>query len=146
MSRNEQEQQGHHVLQEQAEYAYANDSPWGLSPKAKVIYERMVADGNVARRSADASDTPADPLAGVTQRTSPETRARILAMIKKANGKYAKPFDKDRLAAVSLIGTESWSEYGQVVLQMVILDTLLSIEEKLDRLAGGEPGAGSTPA
>jgi len=39
-------------------------------------------------------------------------------MIKKGNGKYAKPFDKDRLAAVSLIGTESWADYGQVVLQM----------------------------
>ena len=66
-------------------------------------------------------------------------------MIKKGNGKYAKPFDKDRLAAVSLIGTESWADYGQVVLQMAILDTLLSIEEKLDRLAGGKPGEGGTP-
>ena len=39
------------------------------------------------------------------------------------------------------MAAESWSEYGQVVLQMAILDTLLSIEEKLDRLAGpaGEP-------
>jgi hypothetical protein len=66
-------------------------------------------------------------------------------MIKKGNGKYARPFDKDRIAAVSLIGTESWAEYGQVVLQMAILDTLLSIEEKLDRLAGGQPGKQDTP-
>ena len=55
-------------------------------------------------------------------------------MFKKANSKYAKPFDKDRLAVASLIGTESWSEYGQVVLQMAIQDTLLSIEEKLARM------------
>jgi hypothetical protein len=40
--------------------------------------------------------------------------------------------------AASYIGTQSWAEYGQVVLQMAILDTLLSIEEKLDRLAGRE--------
>ena len=38
----------------------------------------------------------------------------------------------------SFIGTESWAEYGQVVLQMAILDTLLSIEEKLERLTGRE--------
>jgi hypothetical protein len=61
-------------------------------------------------------------------------------MFKKANGKYGKPFDKDRLVAASLVGTESWSDYGQVVLQMAILDTLLSIEEKLDRIAGDKPG------
>jgi hypothetical protein len=29
------------------------------------------------------------------------------------------------------MGTESWADYGNVVLQMAILDTLLSIEEKL---------------
>lgn len=35
------------------------------------------------------------------------------------------------MALVSLIGTESWSDYGAVVLQMAMLGTLLSIEEKL---------------
>jgi hypothetical protein len=75
-----------------------------------------------------------DPLAGTTGRTSPEIRERILAMFKKGNSKYARPFDKDRLAGASVIGTESWAEYGQVVLQMAILDTLLSIEDKLGRL------------
>ena len=39
------------------------------------------------------------------------------------------------MATVSLVGTESWSDYGAVVLQMAILDTLLSIEEKLEQLA-----------
>jgi hypothetical protein len=34
----------------------------------------------------------------------------------------------------------SWSDYGAVVLQMAILDTLLSIEEKLGKLVG--PGGG----
>ena len=67
-------------------------------------------------------------------------RARILQLIKQANPKYAKPFEKDRISVFSMVGTESWAEYGQVVLQMAILDTLLSIEEKLDRLNGNKPG------
>ena len=114
----------------------------GLKPEAQAEYDRLVTEG----REVVTQSEWIDPLAGITQRTSPEVRARILAMIKKGNGKYAKPFDKDRLASVSLLGTESWSDYGQVVLQMAILDTLLSIEEKLDRLTAGEPGADSTPA
>ena len=51
-------------------------------------------------------------------------------MFKHANPKYAKPFDKDRLAVLSIMGG-NWEEYGQIVLQMAILDTLLSIEELL---------------
>jgi len=106
-----------------------------LSMAAQLVYDRLVAEGG-----ARTPTPPVDPLGGITTRTPPEVRERILAMFKKANSKYAKPFDKDRLAVASLIGTESWSEYGQVVLQMAILDTLLSIEEKLDRLTGKGDG------
>jgi hypothetical protein len=107
----------------------------GLKPNVQAEYDRLVAEGGPVSFVATQSD---DPLAGITTRTPPEVRERILAMFKKANGKFAKPFDKDRLAAASFIGTESWAEYGQVVLQMAILDTLLSIEEKLERLSGHE--------
>jgi hypothetical protein len=107
-----------------------------LKPVVQAEYDRLVAEGGPRRAAAAAA---VDPLAGITTRTPPEVRERILAMFKKANGKYGKPFDKDRLVAASLVGTESWSDYGQVVLQMAILDTLLSIEEKLDRLAGNKP-------
>jgi hypothetical protein len=62
--------------------------------------------------------------------STPEKRRQILEMFKKANNKYAKPFDSDRLAVASLMGG-GWEPYGQIVLQMAILDTLLSIEEKL---------------
>lgn len=62
-------------------------------------------------------------------------RERILEMFKQGNSKYAKPFDKDRLAKVSVMGG-NWEEYGQIILQMAILDTLLSIEEKLGEIAG----------
>jgi hypothetical protein len=104
-----------------------------LKPEVRAEYDRLVAEGGPQLAAAAAG---ADPLAGITTRTPPEIRERILAMFKKANGKYGKPFDKDRLVAASFVGTESWSDYGQVVLQMAILDTLLSIEEKLDRLGG----------
>lgn len=114
---------------------------WGvarsdLKPDVQAEYDRIVAEGGPELGAAAVLDP--DPLAGITARTPPEVRERILAMFKKGNGKYAKPFDKDRLAAASFFGTESWAEYGQVILQMAILDTLLSIEEKLDQLAGRE--------
>jgi hypothetical protein len=57
-----------------------------------------------------------------------------LNQIAKANEKYARPFDRGKVALASFVGTESWSDYGGVVLQMAILDTLLSIEQKLSAL------------
>jgi hypothetical protein len=120
---------------EEARYALSfGVSRSDLRPDVQAEYDRLVA--KLGPAFALAGDQ--DPLAGFTTRTPPEIRERILAMFKKGNSKYAKPFDKDRLAVASFIGTESWAEYGQVVLQMAILDTLLSIEEKLDRLAGRE--------
>jgi hypothetical protein len=89
----------------------------GLSMAAQLAYDRMAAEG-----------TPAGPLT----RTPPDVRERILAMFKQAGDRYAMPFSGDRLAAVSL--NEPWADYGQVILQMAILDTLLSIEEKLTAL------------
>ena len=121
---------------QEAEYALSYGSARsGLTPEAQAEYDRLLAEDP---RYAAAAAAVADPLAGFTTRTAPEIRERILAMFKKGNDKYARPFDKDRLAAASYIGTQSWAEYGQVVLQMAILDTLLSIEEKLDRLTGRE--------
>ena len=46
----------------------------------------------------------------------------------------ARPFDRGKVATYSRVGTDSWAEYGEVVLQMATLDTLLSIEEKLTEL------------
>lgn len=40
------------------------------------------------------------------------------------------------MSALSLLGTESWSDYGQVILQMAMLVTLLSIEQLLQQIAG----------
>jgi hypothetical protein len=78
--------------------------------------------------------------------SSAETRRQILNAIAKGNEKYARPFDIGKIALASFVGTESWSDYGNVVLQMAILDTLLSIEEKLERLRQlPAEGAADTP-
>lgn len=66
--------------------------------------------------------------------SSAGTRRNILNAIATGNEKYARPFDRGKVALASFVGTESWSDYGNVVLQMAILDTLLSIEEKLGQL------------
>jgi hypothetical protein len=116
-----------------AEAAYALD--YGVSRedlgtiKAQLEYDRLKAEraGGVQRQA------PADTVKTVRTRTTPEVRARILAMFKAGNSKYAKPFENDRLATMSIMGG-NWEEYGQVVLQMAILDTLLSIEEQLGKL------------
>jgi hypothetical protein len=109
---------------QEAEYALAYGSRDDLNAAAQAEYDRLRIEGIPA--------TPAEP--GIPERSTPEVRAAILGMFKRANSKYRKPFESDRLAAASLVGTESWAEYGQVVLQMAMLDTLLSIEEKLGAL------------
>ena len=96
-----------------------------LSMAAQLIYDRLVSEG-VESSYEEPARFP----------SAPEARRGILEAIAKRNPKYANPFDKGKMAAVGLIGTESWSDYGAVGLQMAILDTLLSIEEKLDKLAG----------
>jgi hypothetical protein len=105
-----------------------------LTDPGRLVYDQLMADraaGVVPRPSASVREIPA--------RTSPEVRARILQMFKTINPKYARPFES-RLARASFLGGD-WEEYGQVVLQIAILDTLLSIEEVLARsLEGGSQG------
>jgi len=98
-----------------------------LSMPAQLIYDRLVSEG--------ATPVPLGHEPPARFPSAPEARREILEAIARSNSKYAKPFDKGKVATVSLIGTESWSDYGAVVLQMAILDTLLSIEEKLEKLA-----------
>jgi hypothetical protein len=62
---------------------------------------------------------------------SADTRREMPNTIASTHETYARLLDKGRVAIAGLFGTESWTEYGRVVLQMVILDTLLSTEEKL---------------
>lgn len=96
-----------------------------LRPEVQAVYDRLVTEG----RPVEAPGPPRPPRFP----SSPETRRGVLDAIAKVNPKYARPFDQEGVAKVSLIGTESWSEYGGVLLQMAILDTLLSIEAKLSQ-------------
>jgi len=91
---------------------------------AQMAYDRLLSE-----REAGLPGQP-EPVPEVRARSSSEVRERILQMFKRSNRKYALPFENDRLAMVSFAGG-NWEEYGQIVLQMAILDTLLSIEEKL---------------
>lgn len=123
------------------EAAYALDNRLdreGLSNEARAEYDRLLQERYFAATRGEAAPLPGDAMVDspsrVPGRSSPKTRARILKMFKQANSKYAKPFETDRLAVLSVMGG-NWEEYGQVVLQMAILDTLLSIEEKLSTLS-----------
>ncbi len=116
------------------EAAYALDygvARSDLGMAAQLEYDRLLAD---RQANGQAPDLPAWPASQVQARTSPEVRAEILRLVKEANPKYARPFEKGRVSHVSFVGTESWADYGQVVLQLAILDTLLSVEEHLAAL------------
>ncbi|MGO9078484.1 MAG: hypothetical protein ACLQDY_05525 [Streptosporangiaceae bacterium] len=128
------------TLEEEASYALNYGvSRDQLSRGAQVVYDQLVT-----QRRDSASDQAVDPGEAVAPaaqaRSSPEARARILEMFKRGNRKYALPFERDRLAVASVMGG-NWEEYGQIVLQMAILDTLLSIEELL--AADGRDGQGA---
>jgi len=123
--------------EQEAEFALDNGlGRQGLSMGAQLAFDRLRSEREATAAglaSADASPWPPSRPLRVPRRSSPLVRANILEMFKNANSKYAKPFDSDRLAVVSVMGG-NWEEYGQVVLQMAILETLLSIEEKLTAL------------
>jgi len=59
-------------------------------------------------------------------------QALLEELARKAAARDARPFDRGKVAVASIVGTESWSDYGNVVLQMAFPDTLLSIEQKLN--------------
>ncbi len=103
-----------------------------LSMAAQLEYDRLRAE------MERGGTLPPAPATAPRFPSSLETRRGILEAIARRNDKYARPFDGGRMAFISLIGTESWSDYGAVVLQMAILDTLLSIEEKLGVLTPPE--------
>jgi len=77
-------------------------------------YDRLRTEWQAAGRAV-----PGATRGGVVQqprRSSPEARVAILESFRRLNG---------------TLGGGAWTEQGQVVLQMAILETLLSIEEKL---------------
>ena len=124
------------------EAAYAIDFNVGretLGKDAQAEYDRLVQERFFAASRGEGQPVR-PPALKVPARSSPEARARILEMFKRGNRKYALPFEKDRLAMASVMGG-NWEEYGAIVLQMAILDTLLSIEEKLSTSETGNHAA-----
>jgi hypothetical protein len=94
------------------------------------------SDGHLPRTPA-AENAGSDQVRRRTPRKSAalasmSTRRSIVRMLKQ--GKYAKPFDDGRFATFSLVGTNDWEDYASLVLQMIEVDTMLNIEEKLDLL------------
>jgi len=79
-----------------------------------LAYDRLMTEWQAAGRAV-----PGAAWDGVMQQprpSSPEARGALLESFRRLNGTR---------------GDGSWTEQGQVVLQMAILETLLSIEEKL---------------
>jgi hypothetical protein len=62
-----------------------------------------------------------------------KVRRQLLAKL-AGYGKYAKPFQTGDLATLNILGGD-WNEYAEVVLSMLIADTLLNIEERLGELS-----------
>ena len=93
------------------EAAYALDNRLdrdGLSKEARAEYDRLLQERFFAATRGEPAPLPVEAVAGsppgVPGRSSPETRARILRMFKQVNSKYAKPFETDRLAVLSVMG------------------------------------------
>jgi len=61
---------------------------------------------------------------------TPERKRQILSWLKSSAGKYAKPFDKGNLSILNVFGG-SWNEYAEIVMSMIIADTLLDIHDEL---------------
>jgi hypothetical protein len=117
--------------EQEAEYALKHDLGRAhLSMAAQLAYDKLMVERGTAPPGQPLPEALDPSTPALCARSSPEARARILEMFKRGNRKYALPFEQDRLAMASVMGG-NWEEHGQIVLQMAIPDTLLSIEEKL---------------
>ena len=109
-----------------------------LSQAGQLAYDRLRPEYSERIAIEEAAKAKAVEEAGRKHgRTSPETREQILRMFKQIRPKYAVPFEGNRLAVGAFFNND-WKEYGQVVLQMAILDTLLSVEELLSKQQQGD--------
>lgn len=62
-------------------------------------------------------------------------KQQVIQAMKDSNKKYAKPFEKGKMSNFSIMGG-NWEEYAAIVMDMVAADTLLEVDEKLERLNG----------
>jgi Protein of unknown function (DUF2510) len=64
---------------------------------------------------------------------SREDKQQVIEALMRVNSKYAKPFEKGKMASTSFLGG-NWEQYAQIVMSMVSADTLLEIDAQLERL------------
>ena len=62
-------------------------------------------------------------------------KQQVIQAMKESNKKYAKPFDSGKLSNFSVMGG-NWEQYAAIIMDMVTADTLLDVDEKLERLNG----------
>jgi hypothetical protein len=62
-----------------------------------------------------------------------QEKQQVIALLKNVNSKYAKPFDKGKMASAGFMAG-SQEDYAQIVMGMVSADTLLDIDAQLERL------------
>jgi hypothetical protein len=62
-----------------------------------------------------------------------EQKQQVIQALKSSNSKYAKPFEKGKMASTSFLGG-NWENYAQIVMAMVSADTLLDIQGQLETL------------
>ncbi|MEI6571549.1 MAG: hypothetical protein WCO36_08985 [Actinomycetes bacterium] len=64
---------------------------------------------------------------------SRDEKQAVIEALKNTNSKYAKPFEKGKMARVSIMGG-NWEEYATIVMGMVSADTMLDIDKQLETL------------
>jgi hypothetical protein len=63
----------------------------------------------------------------------------IIANLIMSDNKYSKPFRKGQLPSFNLLGGD-WNSFASLIVQLIIADTMLSIDGKLDQLISGGGG------
>jgi hypothetical protein len=69
----------------------------------------------------------------------------IIANLIMSDNKYSKPFRRGRLSSFNLLGGD-WNSFASLIVQLIIADTMLSIDGKLDQLISGNSGDAKTSA
>jgi hypothetical protein len=75
--------------------------------------------------------------------SSTEERRRLLRMLRLSSAKFNKPLASGVLSQAQLGG--DWNDYVQIVLMMILADTMLDIQKQLADLADSLKTVISTP-
>ena len=65
--------------------------------------------------------------------TENQQKQRLIDSLTRGKNKYGKTFQEGKMTEITFLGGD-WNTYANVVLSLVIADTLLSIDKKMDQL------------